>query len=475
MEHRIIMSECDALYMLKENHIKLLFGLKDFFLYETFLIIREKQAIKKIVIINNSRYYMLVGNAMGKTKRSVCCLIVNWEKIKNVIQQDELIERYVGGCDMTEREIQLQETAEEKMSYSNDDLYNINSWGADLSFREILIMYGEKELVKPELQRKYVWSKVEASRFIDSILLGLPVPSVFFAKEQDETMLIIDGFQRIMTVNDYVEGIFSGDGKIFKLSNTENINARWRGKAFAELEPEEKRRIKNTTIHAIIFEQKYPKNDTGMFQIFERINTGGRTLKAQEIRNCVYQGKCNDLLFKLNVLPEWREILDLESEDSRMQDLELILRYFAMRDLHCREEGKLKQINLAKYLNEYMSDKTHAADEEITQMEKEFKKTFKVIRKIFGKYAFRNLRKGTDLFAKKINPAIFDAITVSTSFVIKSGYCYEENIDYITKYKELLQDETFRQTCSNRTTNVENIKTRIMLASQFIYGVDYEW
>ena len=160
---------------------------------------------------------------------------------------------------MEAKQIKLEETAEELMEYSDDDLYNINSWGADLSFREIITMYEDEELLKPELQKKYVWTRTEASRFIDSILLGLPVPSVFFAKEQNETMLIIDGFQRIMTVYDYVKGIFSGDGKIFKLSNTENINARWRGKAFAELDIEEKRRIRNTTINAIIFEQKHPR------------------------------------------------------------------------------------------------------------------------------------------------------------------------------------------------------------------------
>ena len=82
---------------------------------------------------------------------------------------------------------------------------------------------------------------------------------MFFAKEPNETMLIIDGFQRIMTVYDYIKGVFSGDGKIFRLSNTENINARWRGRAFAKLDTEEKRRIRNTTIHAIIFEQKQPR------------------------------------------------------------------------------------------------------------------------------------------------------------------------------------------------------------------------
>jgi len=88
-------------------------------------------------------------------------------------------------------------------SYSNDDLFRISSWGADLSFRELIARYDDNELVKPELQRHYVWDRVEASRFIDSILLGLPVPSIFLAKTPDEKLLIIDGYQRIMTVRDY--------------------------------------------------------------------------------------------------------------------------------------------------------------------------------------------------------------------------------------------------------------------------------
>lgn len=296
----------------------------------------------------------------------------------------ELIKRYIKGGKLMS-EIAMDEVKEELEQYSDDDLYNINSWGADLSFREIITMYDDDELLKPELQRKYVWSRAEASRFIDSILLGLPVPSVFFAKEPNETMLIIDGFQRIMTVYDYVKGVFSGDGKVFKLSNSENINVRWRGKAFAELDIEEKRRIRGTTIHAIIFEQKYPRNDTGMFQIFERINTGGRTLKPQEIRNCVYQGKCNKLLFDLNKIEEWRELLGSKEEDARMADLELILRFFAMRELIYREENHLKQINLAKYLNKYMSDKTNVSDSDIQEMSDNFIIMNKNVRKYLVK------------------------------------------------------------------------------------------
>lgn len=79
--------------------------------------------------------------------------------------------------------------------YSDDSLFNISSWGADLSFRELVSMYNDNELVKPELQRKYVWDKIEASRFIESILLGLPVPSIFLAQSGSQK-LIVDGLQR---------------------------------------------------------------------------------------------------------------------------------------------------------------------------------------------------------------------------------------------------------------------------------------
>lgn len=396
---------------------------------------------------------------------------------KEMIQLSDLIDRYtMGGKKMTEEkitEIDVAALPGEEQMYSDDDLYNINSWGADLSFREIISMYEEDELLKPELQRKYVWTKMEASRFIDSILLGLPVPSVFFAKEPNETMLIIDGFQRIMTVFDYVKGVFGGDGKVFKLSNTENINSRWRGKAFTELEIEEKRRIRNTTIHAIIFEQKYPRNDTGMFQIFERINTGGRILKPQEIRNCVYQGKCNDLLFKLNKNHDWRAILGTQDEDSRMADLELILRFFAMSELINRPEVNNKQINLAKYLNAYMGDKTKESDAEIAKMEEKFTNMIKACKHVFGDKVFKNLKGDLEDFTRKINPALFDAISVATAYAIEKNV-FDEDIDYMSRYINVLKKEEFKELISRRTTNVSNILARINMASTELFGVAYE-
>lgn len=359
----------------------------------------------------------------------------------------------------------IEEIKGEENSYSDDDLYNISSWGADLSFREIVSMYDDGDLIKPELQRKYVWNKLEASRFIDSILLGLPVPSIFLAKENDETKLIVDGYQRIMTVYDYMKGFFSKDNKPFKLTNTEAINARWRGKSFDELSKEEQRKIRTTTIHAIIFEQKSPKNDTGMYQIFERINTGGRTLKPQEIRNCVYQGEFNKLLFELNKNDNWRYLIG-EQEDSRMADLELILRYFAMKELYLDKESAT-QINLVKFLNEYMSKNQNIDSKAYNNYKKEFESIIEILRDQLSDKAFRNLKKNSDsVFANKVSPSIFDAVTVSTFLALENN---KDITNLFEKYKKLCADIDFIDVTSQHTTNIKNIFKRIDIAYRTLY------
>lgn len=351
--------------------------------------------------------------------------------------------------------------------YSNDDLYNISSWGADLSFRELIFMYEDKELLKPELQRKYVWDKTEASRFIESLLMGLPVPSIFLAKTEDECKLIVDGYQRIMTVYDYVQrGIFSKDEKSFKLSNSKAINERWRGKTFNELEPEEKRRIKNTTIHAIIFEQKTPKNDTGMYQIFERINTSGRTLTPQEIRNCIYQGSFNDLLFELNNHDSWRKLYGSTTTDPRMQDLELILRFFALGDDYIKN-SKATQISLKKYLNEYMGKFKKMDDSEVDRKRHKFINTMDYIYENFGENAFHNI--GVNRF----HNTTFDAISIATAYIMDKGST-STGIDFIEKKLKLFSNEDFKTFITERTTNISHINGRISLALEYLYGSCYE-
>jgi uncharacterized protein with ParB-like and HNH nuclease domain len=357
-------------------------------------------------------------------------------------------------------------------NYVNDDLYNISSWGADYSFRELVSLYDDNDLVKPELQRKYVWEKSEASRFIDSILLGLPIPSIFLAKTEDHKLLIIDGYQRLMTVNDYIKGIWTGDNSIFTLSTTPGkINTRWRGKAFNQLSETEQRKIKTTTIHAIIFQQKAPKdNDTSLYQIFERINTSGKSLMPQEIRNCVYQGYLNSLLFKLNTNQNWRVLFGNPQEDSRMRDLEFILRFFALNspDILNAEKGN---ISLKKVLNEYMGLKSNNTPQMIQSLEILFNDSINTIFNLFGDTAFFNV-SNSDLttIRKRFYPTVFDSIMIATSIALKRGV----DISNITEENRmtLLRDSNFREFSTQGTMQIEHIKGRISFALKHLYNLE---
>lgn len=369
----------------------------------------------------------------------------------------------------------IEENSLEIESYSDDSLFNITSFGNDIMLNQLVFMYDEGDIEKPELQRKYVWTKLEASRFIDSILLGLPVPSIFLAKTENSKLLIVDGYQRIMTIHDYLKGIpFSGENNVFKLSDSDVINALWRGKSYNELSDSQKRSIRTYTIHAIVFEQKHPRNDTGMYQIFERINTGGRTLKPQEIRNCIYHGSFNDLLMNLNKESVWREIIG-PTEDSRMADVELILRFFAFNDLSNRQEYTQGQINLTKYLNDYMSDYSNITSIEIEKKRKQFINVINYLHYSIGAEVFRNatLKNGKITWANKINPVVFDSVCTAT---VKSLNSFEINSInprcMFEKYKQLVLDDEYKAIIKQRTTNIENIKSRVSFAAKVLFGVE---
>lgn len=362
-----------------------------------------------------------------------------------------------------EKDVAIDKPSEElEDAYSDDDLFKISSWGADLSFRELIARYDDNELVKPELQRHYVWDRTEASLFIDSVLLGLPVPSIFLAKTQDEKLLIIDGYQRIMTVRDFVKGVFSDDNSNFVLSNSKRIHERWRGKSFAQLTEEEKRKIRNTTIHAIIFMQQHPfPGDTSLYQIFERINTSGRSLLPQEIRNCVYQGPLNSLLFELNENKKWRLMWGDEKRDSRMRDLELILRFFALSDPSILEsENAPYNISLKKYLNEYMGE--HNVASEIDAFRDKFNKAVDFAYDKFGNTAYHNVSPSNPgKLIANLSSTVFDAIMIACWKLVEKGEQAGSPTEYQTRKLKALQEPEYQKILSQETMRSSNIRKRV--------------
>lgn len=355
---------------------------------------------------------------------------------------------------------------EEEDDLSNDDLFNITSWGSDPSVRELITMYKDGDIIKPELQRKYVWDKKDASRFIESILLGLPIPSIFLANRENETRLIIDGYQRIRSIVDFKSGIWSKNDSSFILEG--KINKRWEKKTYEDLTCEDKRRFNNYTIHAIVFEQKSPKNDSGLFQIFERINTSGKPLNAQEIRNCVSQGKMNNLLFELNKNKHWRKLYGDDTEDSRMKDLEYILRFFTLKDPEL--DLSVKSISLKKSLNDFMDKYKEGEQYIFDNFKSDFLNCIDFIFDKFGTTAFFNLQNDLNVIRRKFHPTIFDSLMIATSIALKNGYVGERNLE--NKRLELLKDSEYRECIYQGTMLTSNIKKRINKCISMIYEMN---
>lgn len=257
--------------------------------------------------------------------------------------------------------------------------------------------------------------------------------------------------------------------------NSESINERWRGKAFAELPKDEQRRIQSTTIHAIIFEQKHPANDSGMYKIFERINTSGRNLKPQEIRNCVYHGTLNSALMELNEYPTWRKLWGTDVCDSRMADIEFILRFFTLNTL-LFNGTELKQLTLKKELNAFMARNSEATETSIAALMEAFKKVVDTIWNCLGAYGFRNLTKVTEKnpvqkFANSIHPAIFDAVTIATAQFLRDKTIGSIANFTIDNYKQLLNNKEFMDCITIRTTNTVKLERRVELAKNFLFGI----
>jgi len=161
---------------------------------------------------------------------------------------------------------------------------------------------------------------------IESFLLGLPVPSIFVYKTPSQIQLIIDGQQRVTSICSFFDGQLP-DGKPFFLKG---VDPKWEGKFFSDLAVEDQIRLRDAVLRVMTVEQLDPKDNTSIYHIFQRLNTGGTELTPQEVRNCAYQGPLTDLLLDLNTNTTWREIFGTSKPDPRMRDVELILSFLPL-------------------------------------------------------------------------------------------------------------------------------------------------
>lgn len=346
-----------------------------------------------------------------------------------------------------------------------------STYGGDFIVRQLMEMLSENEIETPKIQRNYVWTLKIASRFIESILLDLPIPSIFLAKNEDGKFIIIDGLQRLTCLYNYiVAGTINK--KVFKLSSSKDIHDEWRGKAFKELKDEDQRKIKNKLLHAIIVEQKEPTNFDGLFLIFERINTGGMQLNQQEIRNSIFQCSMNDLLIELNNYEPWRTMFGQENPNPRMRDMEMILRFLTLNEINFLATTT-ESVNLVSKMNDFMA---RHRKEDVLQLKiyKDlFCDTVDTIINLFGQNIFRTNIQNMQV-SQKFYATVFDAIMLATACAKKKNMTLNNIENATNKVSELFADSAFRNACSAHTTDSSAIKTRVGTACEILYGLKYE-
>jgi len=346
---------------------------------------------------------------------------------------------------MVEEEVLIEEIpSEEEDKETGVPIYKIVAYPSDPTLEVINEKWLRREIVILGFQRRWVWTHAQASKLIDSFLLGLPVPQIFVYKLPSQIQVIIDGQQRLRTIHGFFDGKLP-DGKEFFLKG---VSPQWEGKYYNTLDEQDRIRLRDAVLRVVIVEQLDPKDMTSIYHIFERLNTGGTALSAQEVRNCVYHGPFNDLLVELNEDKIWRRIFGSDLPDRRMRDTELILRFLALYDELPSYNKPMKQ-----FLGVYMSNRQTKKSKD--PYASTFRKTIKNIYDKLGDKPF-HIRRG-------INVAAFDSVAFAFA---KSKSIPEDIAD---RFQKLIVNPSYDDAISSSTTDVEVLKRRINLAREILF------
>lgn len=243
------------------------------------------------------------------------------------------------------------------------------------SCADLFRMHREKILdIKPDFQRDFVWKPSDQTRFIDSLIKRLPIPSMCLAFDhKNDRYMVIDGLQRMSTIIRFLMG------DDWKLSKLDDINQDIAGKSAAAIKNSTGAlktlftRVENVALPINILRCDFAKKShmEYLFTIFHRLNAGGTKLNNQEIRNCIYGGTLNGLLQELDEYPAWRKLNRMkDGERYRFVKQELILRFFAFMDNRAKYTGQV-----ARFLNDYMHTHRDADDGFIEAKRAIFKRT----------------------------------------------------------------------------------------------------
>ena len=351
-------------------------------------------------------------------------------------------------------ELQADDTEEDEGHVE----YDIATYPSDHTLQGFLQMWQDKDITIPPFQREFVWTIKQSSLLIESFLLGLPVPPVFFYIDEENKNLVIDGQQRIMTVIFYFEGFFGSENlqgrrQVFRLSGLSE-NSPYHRKTYEELDDSDRRKLRGRVLRAINVRQLGPASDdnTSIYHIFERLNTGGTPLKPQEIRNCVFRGEVVQMLRELNQDKNWRLILGKSKLDKHQRDVELILRLFALSKRVDEYEKPMKE-----FLSVAMKKNRSGVSKRCTGFRKLFPMAANTIIENLGEKPF-HLRG-------PLNTAVLDSV-----FCTIMDHSSKLPSDLCSRFKTLSSQPEYEEVTLTATTDTQVVRRRFALATKYLLG-----
>lgn len=342
---------------------------------------------------------------------------------------------------------------------------NLRTQSYDKSVSDLVKMMKDGRIyLTPEYQRNYVWDNKKASLLIESILLNIPIPVIYAAREANENLSwnIVDGLQRLNALKRFYNCEFSLSG----LEILHELN----GEKYDTLNPKAKAYLDDANLRIVLlFEDSHPDIK---YDIFMRLNTGSVNLKPQELRNCLYRGEFNEALKELVADKNILNIMNLKSPHKRMDDVELILRYIAISENYDKNNEVLCNYNgvMKSFLNDYMCNNQHMSKEKIERIKSNVISTMKKVYSIFGKNSFRRIDEKSTI-STRINLSLMDVIMISFEKYSEEELLKKKDA-IIELYKNVtLNNENFITAISIGTSSKLNIELRIKVWNDSFRGV----
>lgn len=317
----------------------------------------------------------------------------------------------------------------------------------------------EKQInLSPDFQRRDRWTVEKQSRFIESIIMNVPIPPVFLGEDDYGNYVVLDGRQRLTAVNDFLKNVY----KLKNLEVWQELN----GLRFVDLEKKRlDRAITRRFVPAVVILKE--SSPEVKYDVFDRLNTGGVVANEMEIRNAIYQGEFNRLIQKASDDRRFRELWGIPTDDTKreanhlyrtMRDVELVLRFFALA-----EPDKM-ELTYKDHMSAFMGDKNkaYAANPALAAPdEAAFQRAVGTCWKVFGAKAFQ---RGTGPKSAPLADAMMNSLCTLNPERVDAPLAASLKTDL----QGLLQDAAFEKAISSGTNGKGAIRTRIEMAKAVV-------